>query len=341
MPIPARLLGYGAYNLANDRYMGKPASGAGPIYFKYLRDSGYPVNLVKLILFRNSAIEGLPAVRRLSLYTPQRAINTAYIDNLINTVDQAGQFGFWVQVCLFSYHSVAAGEQPENSPTVFGLPEPTLPPTLPSDAPGNVRLFFNAADAGRFQEQVRLVRLVVDRLRRFKNVLWEVANELRVKNQPADNVDNCQLVTWLNAMRGEIVRSAQGAPVYIGTSSGIVTQSERFFFKRQAADNCPSPALPVEFFDFHSGQWLTPGAVAAGIAFAKSRAAGYNPSAPLIINDDGLKGAATATDIRAYAAAAFRNGLHYAAKQTYPPAEPWNTDVLNKLKEAWDNPNGF
>lgn len=337
MPIPPRLLGYGAYNLANDRYMGKPASGTGPIFFKYLRDNNYPVNLVKVIVFRNSGIEGLPEVRRTTLYTPQRAINTTYIDQLVNTVDQARQFGFWVQVCLFSYHSVAAGEQPEKTPAVFGLPEPTIPPTKPSDPPGNVRLFFNAADTGRFNEQARLVRAIVDRLRVFPNVLWELANELRVKEQP-ENPDNCQLVTWLNRMRAEIVRAAQGAPVYIGTSSGI--SNERYFFKRMPADACSSPALPVEFFDFHKGQWFSAD-FAASIAAAKMRAAGYNGSAALIINDDGFNGTATATGIRAYAAAAFRNGLHYATKQTYPPAEPWNTDVLNKLKEAWDNPNGF
>ncbi|HJQ40181.1 MAG TPA: hypothetical protein VKB93_23810 [Thermoanaerobaculia bacterium] len=335
MAIPARLLGYGAYNLANDRYMGKPASGTGPIFFKYLRDSGYPVNLVKLIVFRYSGEDDLnlfPA-RQVSLYTPQRAINTTYIDQLVNTVDQARQFGFWVQVCLFSYHSVAAGEQPEHAPTVFNLPEPTKPPTKPSDPPGNVRLFFNAADTARFNEQARLVRAIVDRLRVFPNVLWELANELRVKEQP-ENPDNCQLVAWLIRMRGEIVRAAQGAPVYIGTSSGI--QNERYFFKRMGADACTSPALQVEFFDFHSGQW------SAGIGAAKNRVRNdYGSSAPLIINDDGLKGAASSTQIRAWAAEAFRNNLHYAAKQTYPPAQPWNNDVLDRLKEAWNNPNGF
>jgi hypothetical protein len=338
MPIPARLLGYGAYNLANDRYMGKPASGTGPIFFKYLHDNGYPVNLVKVIVFRNSAQEGLAAARRLSLYTPQRAINTAYIDQLVNTVDQARQFGFWVQVCLFSYHSIAAGEQPEHAPTVFGLPEP---PAAPADAPGAIRLFFNAKDSARFSEQARLVGAIVDRLRLFPNVLWELANELRIKNQPADNVDNCQLVAWLIKMRGEIVRAAQGATVYIGTSSGTVAQDERYFFKRQDTDECvSSPALPVEFFDFHKGQWFSD-RVAISIQGAKVRAGGYNASAPLIINDDGFNGAATATQIRAFAAAAFRNGLHYATKQTYPPAEQWNIDVLDRLKEAWDNPNGF
>lgn len=340
MAIPPRLLGYGAYNLAHDRYMGKPASGAGPIYFKYLRDGGWPVNLVKVICFRFSGQEGLPPVRRLSLYTPQRAINTSFIDNLVNTVDQARQFGFWVQVCLFSFHSIVGGEQPENAPLVFGIGDPGTKPADAGQSREWIKRFFNADDAPRFQEQVRLVRLIVDRLRGFPNVLWELANELRISNQAASAAENCGLAKWLNRMRAEVVGSMQGVAPTLSTSSGVVSQSERFFFKRLATDNCAQPALPVEYFDFHSGQWDPPN-YQTGIQQAKNRAAGYKPSAFLIINDDGLKGAATATDIRAWAAAAFRLGLHYAAKQSYPPAEQWNTAVLNAMKQAFENPNAY
>ena len=114
MAIPTRLLGYGAYNLAHDKYMGKSPATQNKIFFQYLRDGGWPVNLVKLICFRFSGQDELSADRRLALYTPQHAINTSFLDNLSNTVDQARQFGFWVQVCLFSFQSIVGGEQPDD-----------------------------------------------------------------------------------------------------------------------------------------------------------------------------------------------------------------------------------
>jgi hypothetical protein len=344
MTLPPRFLGYGAYNLAHDKYLGKPADGVGPIFFKYLRDGGWPVNLVKVICFRFSGQDELAPARRLALYDPQHNINTSFLDNLSNTVDQARQFGFWVQVCLFSFQSIVGGEQPENAPTVFGIGPPGSVPTDAADSRERIRTFFNANDAARFAEQTRLVRLIADRLRVYPNVLWELANELRISNQdnpPAD--DNCRLVTWLNRTRTELVRALQGTPALITTSTGTQLQSERFFFRRVAADNCPSPALPVEFFDFHGGQWGAGGDFTAGIVGAKQRAItgtpgapGYNPSAFLIINDDGSRGAADAATIQQWATTAFRNGLHYAAKQTYPPAKPWNLAVLNALKQAFN-----
>lgn len=336
MTLPPRLLGYGAYSLANDKYLGKPAGGAGPIFFKYLRDGGWPVNLVKVICFRFSGQDGLDPARRLSLYDPQRQINTAFLDNLSNTVDQARQFGFWVQVCLFSYQSVAETEQPENAPTVFKLDNPGTPVRDPRQ---NVRDFFNADDPARFGEQIRLVRAIADRLRVYPNVLWELANELRMGNYiPSTNDstnDNCQLVTWLNRVRAELVRALQGTPALITTSTGTESQDERFFFSRRPTDNCASPPLPVEFFDFHSGQWDIGPDVNASIVAAKKRAASYNPSAFLIINDDGLHGASSPASLLQWATTAYANGLHYAAKQTYPPAQPWNIDALNALKQAF------
>jgi hypothetical protein len=336
MTLPPRLLGYGAYNLAHDKYLGRPAGGAGPIFFKYLHDGGWPVNLVKLICFRYSGQDGLDPSRQLSLYDPKSQINTAFLDNLSNTVDQARQFGFWVQVCLFSFQSVVGGEQPENAPAVFKLPpHPNKPPT--GGSRDLLRGFFNSNDPAVFGEQVRLVRLIADRLRVYPNVLWELANELRISDQLDSNEDNCLLVTWLGRMRAELVRALQGTPARMTTSTSTESRNERFFFRRLTTDNCASPALPVEFFDFHSGQWLIGPDADASIAAAKQRAAGYNPSAFLIINDDGLKGASSPASICQWATAAYRDGLHYAAKQTYPPAQPWNNDVLNALKQAFNS----
>lgn len=346
MALPSRLLAYGAYNLSHDKYLGKAPNGQGPIFFKYLRDGGWPVNLVRVFCFRFSGQDGLAPARRLALYDPQHRINPSYLDNLSNTVDQARQFGFWVQVCLFSFQSIVGGEQPENAPPVFNIGPPGSLPADAADSRARLRAFFNADDTARFQEQIRLVQMIADRLRAYPNVLWELANELRISN--LDNPpteDNCRLVTWLDRVRPELVRALQGVPARITTSSGTEFQSERFFFRRVPADNCASPALPAEFFDFHSGQWNAGGAFAAGILKAKQRAItgvpAYNPSAFLIINDDGSRGAAAPETIRSWAAAAFRNGLHYSAKQTYPPAEPWNIPVLNALKQAFDNPGGF
>jgi len=329
MSIPSRLIGYGAYNLCFDRWLGKPPSG-GPIFFSAIRNGGWPVNLVKVICFRNSGIEGLPETRRVTLYDNNKAINTAFIDNLNNLVDQARQFGFWVQVCIFHFHAITApAETPENVPNILN------PANLGTNNYQKLTSFFNIGDQARLNEQIRLVRAIGDRLRGYNNVLWELANEVRIQGGTAaqNATGNCQLVAWLKRMRTELITSLQGRPYVIGTSTGL---NEAVTFKPQRpVEGCNESALPAEYFDFHTGQWDATGDYAAGIANAKTRAASYNPNAFLIINDDGVSNSVRTPDwVKARAKEAFKRRLHYSSKQEYPPGAPLDTITLDKLREA-------
>jgi hypothetical protein len=336
MTIPTRMIGYGAYNLCFDRWLGKPPAG-GPILFQALRNGNWPVNLVKVICFRNSAIEGLPATRRVTLYDNHKVINTSFIDNLSNLVDQARQFGFWVEVCIFNFHSML--ENPAGSGVFPECPEfvPDLlnPAMIGGNTCDRTRGFFNIGDQARLNEQIKLVRALGDRLRVYDNVLWEIANEVRIQGCSAADiaVGNCKLVAWLNKMSSELVRSLQGRPHTIGTSTGL---NERVTFQRQRpVDGCNEPAFLAEFFDFHSGQWGATADYVNGIVGAKQHATSYNSAAPLIINDDGVAPAARTPDkVKAWAKEAFKNRLHYASKQEYPPGQPLDTATLDKLREA-------
>lgn len=338
MALPPRLIGYGAYNLCFDRFLGKPASG-GPLLFAALRNGGWPVNLVKVICFRKANFEGIPPARQVTLYQPNRSINTAFIDNLSNLVDQAGQFGFWVQVCIFHYHAMQEGR---NTPGVF--PEsPEFAPDLlePTKIGPNLfdRLtnFFTINDSARLNEQIKLVRMLGDRLRRYNNVLWEIANEVRIDGgSAADNAAaNCRVVPWFRRMASELIFSLQGRPFTIGTSTGSANEVVTFQRARPAG-NCQEQAFITQYFDFHGGQWgATTTGFAAAIAAAKSRAQSYDPNAALILNDDGVPPATRTADwVKARAREAFRNKLHYSSKQEYPPGEPLDTLTLDKLREA-------
>ncbi|HEX8709788.1 MAG TPA: hypothetical protein VF723_16220 [Pyrinomonadaceae bacterium] len=340
MTIPARLIGYGAYNLCFDAWLGKPAGG-GPIFFKYLRDNGWPVNLVKVICFRNSNADPLPINRRVPLYNDQRAINTAFIDNLNNLVDQARQFGFWVQVCIFHFQAInSATEAPENRPSV-------LNEDLGTNPCERLKKFFSPNDAAINAEQIKLVQRIGDRLRIYDNVLWEIGNELRIQGcpDPGNAVGMCQMVTWMNKMRTALITSLQGRPYTISTSTGLLFDNEKMTFHPRPIPECAQPALPAEYFDFHKGQCFGGGNYIAGITAAKTRALTgtqpYNPRGFLIINDDGAgfsdetpdEMVAHAALIKAWACKAFASGLHYSSKQQYPPVG-WDIPALQALKEA-------
>jgi hypothetical protein len=112
MTIPSRLAGYGAYNLCFDKYLGrKNANFTEPDFFAAIRNSGFNrINLVKIICFRYSRKESLPADRAIPLYVNQSGrvlINSAFLDNLNTLVTSAERHGFWVQVCTFHYHAIA------------------------------------------------------------------------------------------------------------------------------------------------------------------------------------------------------------------------------------------
>jgi hypothetical protein len=348
--LPRRLIGYGAYNLCFDNMLGRPANQPnGPDFFHALRQRAPCVNLVKVIVYRNAGIEGLNHFpdRREPLYTGDREINDYFLNNLRTLVDTAAGFNpkFWVQVCIFSYHSVAAltrdlnapsgydpipPEQPENVPRELVVPPPPPPPpgkkpTMPNPI-DNARWFFNPTGDARLHAQKQLVAVLGQTLRGCTNVIWELANELRISNQPGFDVDDRATVLWLNQMR-DALRSNAGPDIHITTSTGINNETTLL------------RGVPLTVFDFHSGQWEVADHYTTGIPHAIQRAASYNPAGAVIINDDGITGGATGIprnqpNVTAWAKTAFQNGVHYNTKAPYPPAEDFSAQQIAALTDA-------
>jgi hypothetical protein len=315
--VPRRLIGYGAYNLCFDSQLGKTSSDPRN-FFDVLSGGGWPVNLVKVICFRKSVIEGLPLDRAVSLYRPDRTINPAFLDNLVKLVDYAATKKFFVQVCIFHYHAVKdPNESPENIPG-------ELQPNFSAPLCSRLQTFFTASSNAVTHKQKELVGQLGQRLAGRWNVIWELANEVRMDGAGCTDEDNRNLVAWLSHMRDALTQSA-GSDINVGTSTGI------------ANEQVTGRNLPVTFFDFHSGQWSATGDYRFGIRTAKERAASYNPGAFLIINDDGVHDEQrTEANITNWAGTAFQRGLHYASKATYPPGQAFSTHTLNALKHAND-----
>jgi hypothetical protein len=346
----ARLIGYGAYNLCFDRDL---APYQGKDFFQFIREGGWPVNLVKVICYRNASQEGLPPnnARTIPLYTPSGQVSQAFLQNLQKLVQRARQFGFTVQICLFSYHSVARDEAPENRPAVL----------LPQSANrcDYMKYFFHAGPGSAvFTEQMKLVNAIVYHLRytnNLSNVIWEVANELRVDNcgsLDANRAANCGMVNWINNIAYGI-RQAAGTNPTVFTSTGVHSpnvvpppppggSNEAITYsQRRPADGCANPPFTPPLFDLHSGQWdgWKGGDFATALqSGVRNRfVLGYGYQNPMfIINTDGLhESDRTETAVEAWAKAAFRSGYHFSTKQWYPPHENnYDIPVLNALKRA-------
>ncbi|HEX3126303.1 MAG TPA: hypothetical protein VH394_03140 [Thermoanaerobaculia bacterium] len=316
--VPRRLIGYGAYNLCFDSQLGKSATDSRN-FFDVLKGDGWPVNLVKVICFRKSTIEGLPLSRAISLYKPDRTINPLFLDNLVKLVDYAAGKDFWVQVCIFHYHAVKdPNESPENIPG-------ELQPNFNTSLCDRLKKFFTASSNNITQKQKELVAQLGQRLAGRPNVIWELANEVRMDGTGCTSADNSNLVAWLSHMRDALINNT-GPDIHVGTSTGIDNEQ------------VTGRNLPATFFDFHSGQWSALGDYSFGIRTSKERAASYNSSAFLIINDDGVPDAQrTGANITNWATAAFQRGLHYATKSTYPPGQAFSTHTLNALKLSNNN----
>lgn len=368
MAIPARLIGYGAYNLCFDKMFGQKLNPqpSDPDFFTYMKNNYPMINLVKVICFRRSTLEGLPVARAVPLFIKYREqgdirpphggqvvieFNEAFPPHLAAMVDRAAAIGMWVQVCIFSQQSVSRDEAPENP-----LPE-VNPATMGASVCEKLTNFFSPDPSPRLETQKYIVRRIGSALRGRTKVLWEIANEVRVEGCPDERpinnqVGNCRLAKWLNIMAAELKSAGgYGPSALVGTSTGVGNEGTIFSANRSGVGCAPaqSPALPVSFFDFHSGQWDYAGNFARGIQNAKARSLGYNPSSFLIINDDGsrlldedpnnpahdaeLKKAAAKT-LNHWALEAFNQRLHFASKQQYPPLMPYDTYALNALRDA-------
>lgn len=339
-----RLIGYGAYNLCFDRDLG--AQGGQPNFFQSLHNGGWPVNLMKIICYRNATQEGLPLgdPRTIQLYRPSGEINGYFLDNLVKLVQTARPLGFTVQICIFSYHSVAKNEAPNPLPAALAR-------RTNESACDYFKRFFSLADRDALAEQEKLVRTLVNQLRVSRNldnhVIWELANELRCDICGNGNANaNCTLVPWLNHMATIIRDTARGIPTTILTSTGVYFDSnpnqpgaknEKMTFDKTRPADCANPPFVPSLFDLHSGQWSaeTPDAELMIRYGVKSRFVPYGYPNPLfIINTDGIKDTSlTNGNIYKWATAAFHAGFHFACKAQYPP-EPYNTAVLDALKAA-------
>ncbi|HVR41413.1 MAG TPA: hypothetical protein VMU84_20120 [Thermoanaerobaculia bacterium] len=341
----ARLIGYGAYNLCFDRDLG--AQSGQPNFFQSIHNGGWPVNLMKIICYRNATQEGLPLgdPRTIQLYRPSGEINGYFLDNLVKLVQTARPLGFTVQICVFSYHSVARDEAPNPLPAVLARGA--------SETKCNYfKRFFSLSDPGVVAEQEKLVRTLVNQLRvsgnLYDHVIWELANEVRCDICGTGNAGaNCTLVPWLNHMATIIRDTARGIPTTILTSTGVYFDSnpnqpgakneKMTFDKNRPADGCANPALVPDLFDLHSGQWdagkITAGDMIRNGVKMRFQPYGY-PNPMFIINTDGIDDSLlTKANISFWAKAAFQTGYHFACKAQYPP-EPYNTAVLDALKAA-------
>lgn len=356
----ARVIAYGAYNLCFDPTLGR-MGGTGPDYFRFMVDNGYPVNRVRVILFRKSTIEGLQPGQSIPMFV-NRTLNPRFLENLQRMVRRARRSRMMVQLCLFSYHSVR-GEEPESPPRILD----TLAwPGTPCD---KLRRFFSLDDASVVKAQSELVRAIVTSLREtvgLRGVIFEIGNEVRIDacrkpdgswDAEANRVGNCNVVRWLHAMADAIRTAAAPEGVRITTSTG--THDERVipgrpgeaneaivFDKRRLTGGCADVrAFVPHFFDLHSGQWEPVGINPAtneaeylrqlpqSIAAVRTRFQGYGyPSPNVVLNDDGLNDAARRTPyFEHYVREAFEAGFGYSSKQEYPPV-PFDLRALNILR---------
>ena len=366
LKFPPRFIGYGAYNLCFDRGLGK-TSATGKDFFQAIHERWPAINLVRVICFRQATLEGLPPItydaqglpngRTQPLFKRNKTINPNFLNNLLALVQRAKQFGFWVQVCLFHEHAVKSGsdpthfETPENCPKILDARDPSM------GANNCQRLtnFFNITDPTRLNAQLNLVHQIAFKLRMETNVLWEIANEVRIQGcSAADNATrNCKILPWLNSVSDKILSAIFWDHEPDGTSTG--TTNEAVTFNRtRPFQGCTEQPLQAAFHDFHSGQWKAsddPLVYKPGIDNARLRALKYmnlpptTPRLPLIINDDGQNWneqtnadkRANAARIKKWATYAFQKGLSYASKQQYPPAEPFDTFALDALQQANDS----
>jgi hypothetical protein len=340
--LPRRLIGYGAYNLCFDKLHGRAAGDTtGPNFFQAVRQRLPAVNLVRVFVFRNSGIEGLRNFpgRRLPLYTAERVISDAFMNNLRALVDAAASLNpmFFVQVCIFSYHSVAhldkipntnpvqynpnPREQPENIPYAL-VPPPGQVLTNPIDY---ARWWFGPGTNARTSKQKELVARLGQKLAGCPNVIWEIGNELRIKDDDNHLNDHRALAQWVNQMREALVQQT-GPDINVTCSTGI--HNEGTMLRN----------VPLNVFDFHSGQWTGENYRHwIEIPRAKQRAAEYNANARLIIDDDGINDEViprNRPNVAAWAKTAFENGLHYSTKGSYPPAENFSDQQLGGLRDA-------
>jgi hypothetical protein len=318
------MIGYGAYNLCFDNQLGRAADGTGPDFFHALKARAPFINLVKVIVYYKSDVDGINRYpnRRLTLYNADRSINQAFLNNLSTLVNTAAapDVNFIVQVAIFPYQALA--EPPQYQPEF--IPYELIVPQQYDISPlDRVRWFTTPGNDARTHKQKELVAALGRTLAGRKNVLWELGHEMRIAEQ-GHEVDHKAMATWLANM-GDALRANAGADINVTSSTGIINEEVTL------------RNVPLTVFDFHSGQWETADHYQVGIPRAKQRAAAYNPNAPLIINDDGIDMPRNQANVTGWATVAFQNGLHYSTKAPYPPFQDYSVQQIAALRDANNN----
>lgn len=338
--MSSRLIGYGAYNLCFDSLMGKKLNPAAndPDFFQFIRNGHWPINLVKVIIFRKSTLEGLPANRAIPLFKPNKQINEAFLTHLDAFVGRAAELNFTVQLCVFSFHSVALGTDPDSWEFPENVPADLDPRLIGNNNCNRLRNFFSVDRAPATLAAQRTLATRIAMAVRFRtNIIWEMANELRIQGcSAADNkAGNCNIIPWYNQIWDDIDGHLipQHSPHTIST--GI--DNERVLFTNQRPyDGCSHKSYRMLHYDFHAGQWDAMGNYKLAIDAAKQRIATYDsPLGGLALNDDGVKDSErTNARVWAWARAAFERGCGYLSKQQYEPGERFDVGALNSLNAA-------
>jgi hypothetical protein len=332
-----RIIGYGAWNLHFDKYLGASTATDNLTFLSYLRALNYyRVNHIKVVLFRKSTIEGLHKDNALPLYRPDGTINQALIDNLKKLVNEAALKGFWVQICIWHHHALSTddrSEYPENAPAV-------LAPDWGVSGAERLRRYYapSASRQAAFTEHRKLFRRIGAEFGGYPNVLFELGNELRVWGNPDNDVkvgDERNLRGWLESMLAELRAGAPG-PIRVCTSTG--QYNEYILFNQPAG-------LDVDYYDFHAGQWNMQDKFdndyPIGIRQSRERVQLYKPGAKLLIDADGLFGGESfqtaptfAQYMERWATEAFRRGESFITKGYYPPGVAISRPMLDALERA-------
>jgi hypothetical protein len=316
-----RIVGYGCWNLHFDRGRGASAATGNQTLLTYLRSLYKKINHIKIIIFRRSTVE-VPADRAIPLYRGDGTINQALIENLRAVVEEARSLDFWVQICIWHYHAIAnPNEYPEIAPGV-------LAPDWNASVSRRLQDYY-APSAGRqaaFAAHRALFQKIGAEFGGYDNVLFELGNEMRIwepVDTPEKAGDERNLKSWL-AGNLEALRAAAPGPIRVCTSTGI--GNEYAMFKAPGG-------LPVDFFDFHAGEWGMPPndktgtGYLTGIRGCRDNAQTYKPGAKVLINTDGLFGKTETLEnsgtfaqyMELWAREAFQKGVSFVTKGYYPP----------------------
>ncbi len=310
LKLGTQLTGYGSYALTFERDPG--STGLVQNFFRDI--SRYEVNLHRTFVFVSETFENsTPGAALYQLLTPRTAsdpnvanVTTDYLNNLDRFVSAAKGYGIVVQLCLFSHHQIADSR--------FQPPLPFTFQNLGGSPQANYQNFFRVG--GRFAGlQERFIDTLVTRLRVHWNVIFEVANEVRVPSPNPQYNDN-HLRDWIDWVARRI--KTHTSTHLVTCSTGRDDQNEGIVNRLGSLDLC----------SFHSGQWdlhdTNVGNDPAGIDAARLRASASYGDKHVVIDDDGSPGRRTKPNLQVWVPAALASGGGCRASFNHKGLSPVN-----------------